>query len=139
MMSGIEGRTAIVGGSSSGLGYATAEHLARSGARVMVVSRNIDRVSRAVEKIRADTGGAVEGCVADFTDDDAPRAVVEATKKHILDLLGVAVAGSAFPGNSDPVAAAKCAVRSHNHARKKTKAHHQDQEKHDAISLLHLK
>jgi 3-oxoacyl-[acyl-carrier protein] reductase len=80
MMPGIEGRTAIVGGSSSGLGYATAEHLTRSGARVMVVSRNKDRVSRAVEKIRADTGGAVEGCVADFTDDGAPWAVVEAAR-----------------------------------------------------------
>lgn len=77
MTPGVDGRTAIVGGSSSGLGYATAECLARFGARVMVVSRSEERVSRAVEKIRTVTGGAVEGCVADFTDDDAPRKVVE--------------------------------------------------------------
>ncbi len=79
MTLGIEGRTAIVGGSSSGLGFATAEYLARSGARVMVVSRSEERVGAAVEKIRVVAGGAVEGCVADFTDDDAPRLVVEAT------------------------------------------------------------
>ncbi len=80
MMPGIKGRTAVVGGSSSGLGFATAEHLARFGARVMVVSRSEDRVGLAVEKIRADTGGAVEGCVADFNDDDAPMVVVEAAR-----------------------------------------------------------
>jgi len=80
MTPGVDGRTAIVGGSSSGLGYAAAELLARAGARVMVVSRSEERVGTAVEKIRAVTGGAVEGCVADFTDDDAPRLVVEATR-----------------------------------------------------------
>ena len=80
MTPGVDGRTAIVGGSSSGLGYATAEYLARFGAKVMVVSRSRERVDRAVEKIRTVSGGAVEGCVADFIDDDAPRLVVEATR-----------------------------------------------------------
>ena len=78
MISGVDGRTAVIGGSSSGLGYAVAELLARSGARVLVVSRSQDRVAGAVEKIRAAGGGAVEGCAADFTDPDAPRVVVEA-------------------------------------------------------------
>ena len=78
MIPGVDGRTAVVGGSSSGLGYAVAELLARSGARVLVVSRSQDRVAGAVEKIRAAGGGAVEGCAADFTDPDAPRVVVEA-------------------------------------------------------------
>ena len=81
MISGLEGRTAVVGGSSSGLGYAVAELLARSGARVLVVSRSEDRVARAVEKIRTVGGGAVEACVADFTDPDAPRIVVEAARE----------------------------------------------------------
>jgi 3-oxoacyl-[acyl-carrier protein] reductase len=76
---GIENRIAIVGGSSSGLGYAAAELLARSGARVMVVSRSEERVARAVERIRAAGGLAVEGCAADFTDENAPGKVVEAT------------------------------------------------------------
>jgi 3-oxoacyl-[acyl-carrier protein] reductase len=77
---GLEGRTAIVGGSSSGLGYAVAELMACSGARVLVVSRSQERVGKAVEKIRAAGGGEVEGCAADFTDADAPRVVVEAAR-----------------------------------------------------------
>jgi 3-oxoacyl-[acyl-carrier protein] reductase len=77
---GVEGRTAIVGGSSSGLGYAVAELLARSGAKVMVVSRSQERVVKAVESIRGAGGGEVEGLAADFTDDNAPAAVVEATR-----------------------------------------------------------
>ncbi len=79
MIPGVDGRTAIVGGSSSGLGYAVAELLARSGARVMVVSRTEERVAKAVDSIRAAGGAAVEGCVADFTDAGAPAAVVTAT------------------------------------------------------------
>jgi len=45
---GIEGKVAIVGGSSTGLGYAVAEQLALEGARVVVVSRNRERVDAAV-------------------------------------------------------------------------------------------
>jgi 3-oxoacyl-[acyl-carrier protein] reductase len=81
MIPGVDGRVAIVGGSSSGLGYAVAELLAVSGARVMVVSRSGDRVGAAVESIRAAGGHAVDGCVADFTDENAPAAVVAATRE----------------------------------------------------------
>ena len=81
MIPGLEGRTAVVGGSSSGLGYSVAELMARSGARVLVVSRSEERVAGAVEKIRTVGGVAVEACVADFTDPDAPRVVVEAARE----------------------------------------------------------
>lgn len=79
-MTGVDGRVAIVGGSSSGLGYAVAELLARSGARVMVVSRSEERVSKAVDGIRAAGGKTVEGFAADFTDKGAPASVVAATR-----------------------------------------------------------
>jgi len=78
---GVGGRTAVIGGSSSGLGYAVAELMARSGARVLVVSRSEERVAEAVDKIRTAGGHEVEGCVADFTDPDAPRVVVEAARE----------------------------------------------------------
>jgi 3-oxoacyl-[acyl-carrier protein] reductase len=78
---GVEGRTAIVGGSSSGLGYAVAELLARSGAKVMVVSRSEERVANALESIRAAGGEQVAGCAADFTDEKAPATVVAATRE----------------------------------------------------------
>ena len=82
MIAGVDGRIAIVGGSSSGLGYAVAELLARSGAKVMVVSRSEERVAKAVKNIRSAGGASVEGCAADFTDEGAPAAVVAATSEH---------------------------------------------------------
>ncbi len=80
MSAGIEGRTAIVGGSSTGLGFAVAEDLAAGGANVLVVSRSEEKVSAAVEAIGRN-GGAARGCVADFTDPDAPHRVVEKAKE----------------------------------------------------------
>jgi 3-oxoacyl-[acyl-carrier protein] reductase len=79
MITGVDDRTAIVCGSSSGLGFAVAELLAVSGARVMVVSRSRERVDAAVGKIRAAGGASVEGCAADLTDENAPAAIVAAT------------------------------------------------------------
>ncbi len=80
MSSGFEGRIAIVGGSSSGLGFAVAEMLASRGARVLVVSRSEERVNAAVETINAAGGGAAAGCAADFLDPDAPKRVVDAAR-----------------------------------------------------------
>jgi len=104
VISGIDGRTAVIGGSSSGLGYAVAELLARSGARVLVVSRSQDRVAGAVEKIRAAGGGAVEGCAADFTDPDAPRVVVE-TARAVFGPPEIVVANGGGPPGMPATAA----------------------------------
>lgn len=104
MIPGVDGRTAIVGGSSSGLGYAVAELLARSGARVMVVSRSEERVAKAVDSIRAAGGASVEGCSADFTDKGAPEAVVVATR-HAFGPPEIVVANSGGPPGMPAVAA----------------------------------
>jgi len=104
VISGIDGRTAVIGGSSSGLGYAVAELLARSGARVLVGSRSQDRVAGAVEKIRAAGGGAVEGCAADFTDPDAPRVVVE-TARAVFGPPEIVVANGGGPPGMPATAA----------------------------------
>ena len=84
MSRGFEGRTAIVGGSSSGLGFAVASMLADRGASVLVVSRSDERVATAVEKINSTTEGNAAGFVADFRDPEAPRRVVEQAR----DLFG---------------------------------------------------
>jgi 3-oxoacyl-[acyl-carrier protein] reductase len=77
-MSGVSGRIAVVGGSSSGLGYAVAEQLANSGARVLMFARSKEGVAQAVDRIRAASGAEVEGIAADLTDEGAPRTVIEA-------------------------------------------------------------
>jgi 3-oxoacyl-[acyl-carrier protein] reductase len=103
-MSGIAGRVAVVGGSSSGLGYAVAEELARSGARVLVTSRSSERVASAVERIRATTSGDVEGIAADLTDEDAPRRLIEAARST-FGAPDVVVANGGGPPGMPSVAA----------------------------------
>ena len=51
------GRTALVTG-ASGLGFETARALARAGAQVILASRNIDKGSEAIDRIRRETPSA---------------------------------------------------------------------------------
>ena len=104
MNPGLEGRVAVVGGSSSGLGFSVAASLAAEGARVLIVSRSAERVSAAVDTIREDGGGTAEGCVADFTDPEAPRRVVE-TAKQVFGQPEIVVANGGGPPGMPAVSA----------------------------------
>jgi 3-oxoacyl-[acyl-carrier protein] reductase len=64
---GIQGRRAIVCGSSRGLGRACAEALARAGVVVVVNGIDADRVARAAAEIAAATGGQTTAVAADVT------------------------------------------------------------------------
>lgn len=65
---GIEGRTALVTGASSGLGLAAAKRLAAAGARVVLVSRSRDRLETAATAVHAATGAHVEFVPGDLGD-----------------------------------------------------------------------
>jgi 3-oxoacyl-[acyl-carrier protein] reductase len=73
---GLEGRTALVCGSSAGLGRACALALARHGARVTLNGRNERTLQAACEAIRAATGGAVQYAVGDVTTPEGRSAVL---------------------------------------------------------------
>ena len=75
----LDGDAALVTAASSGLGKASAAALAREGANVAVCSRSESNLDAAVEDLRADAAGDVEGVVADITDPDDVKAVVRAT------------------------------------------------------------
>jgi NAD(P)-dependent dehydrogenase (short-subunit alcohol dehydrogenase family) len=63
---GLEGRRALVTGSTAGIGFATARLLAREGAVVTINGRTKARVDAAIERMRRDeTGIAVDGIAAD--------------------------------------------------------------------------
>src|SRR5271170_6261439 len=75
----LTGRTALVTGSTAGIGLATARGLAERGAIVWVNGRTRQRVDAAVSAIGASCAGArLHGVVADLATPDGAEAVVRA-------------------------------------------------------------
>jgi len=63
----LTGKTAIVTGSTQGIGYATAQGLAQAGARVILTGRKQETVDTAVDALRAVVPQAdLAGCAADL-------------------------------------------------------------------------
>ncbi len=86
---GLDGRAALVGGASKGIGKAIAREFAMEGARVMICSRSAENLAAAAEEIRSETGKEVEFAVCDMaTHDDIKRTVAAAAEKlGRLDIL----------------------------------------------------
>lgn len=72
---GIQGRKALVCASSQGLGYACALALAQAGCSVYLNGRQAEKLERAAQSIREQTGAAVLAVVADL-DTEAGRAAL---------------------------------------------------------------
>jgi 3-oxoacyl-[acyl-carrier protein] reductase len=75
------GRIAIVGGASAGLGYAIAEELLRQGKRVVIVSRSEERITAAAQALHEATGGEAAGVAVDLSEPEGPARVVGATRE----------------------------------------------------------
>ncbi|MGA9492250.1 MAG: SDR family oxidoreductase [Mycobacterium sp.] len=85
MQLSFEDRTYLVTGGGSGIGKGVAAGLVASGASVMIVGRNADRLAAAVAEIEAATGngGAIRYEPADVTnEDEVTHAVDAATAWH---------------------------------------------------------
>jgi len=84
------GRTALVTGANSGIGYEAARALAQHGARVLLGCRNPDKAKSALDRIRSSAPGAdveiLELDLADLTSVRAAAATVTDGEDH-LDLL----------------------------------------------------
>lgn len=72
----LHGRTALITGSTRGIGAALAEGLAAAGAHVVLNGTTDDGVARAVERLGAAYPGLVSGCAFDITDESAVDAAV---------------------------------------------------------------
>jgi 3-oxoacyl-[acyl-carrier protein] reductase len=88
MAGSLAGKTAVVTGSSKGIGYAVAEALARAGANVVVSARNEAEVRQAAAALDALGEGRVTGVAGDMrSDEDVRRVIAAATELGGLDVL----------------------------------------------------
>ena len=74
---GIEGQVAIVTGGSRGVGYACAASLLSEGARVVLVSRDAERLEAARTTLAEQTGGTVIAVPTELRSDDSVRDMAE--------------------------------------------------------------
>jgi 3-oxoacyl-[acyl-carrier protein] reductase len=96
MDTGLQGKTAIVPGSTSGLGEAVARSLAAEGANVVVAGRRGERARSVAREL-----GSAVGVEVDLADPDAPHTLVEAAREHFgeVDVL-VLNSGGPPPGDA---------------------------------------
>ncbi|MCL9813375.1 SDR family oxidoreductase [Natranaeroarchaeum aerophilus] len=91
----IDGNAALVTASSSGLGKASAEALAKNGANVVVNGRDEGRLETAADEIRETAAGDVVAVQADLTEKDDIERLVERTVEEFggLDHLVTSAGG----------------------------------------------
>ena len=81
----LKGKTALVSGSTAGIGLAIAAALAREGARAIVNGRSQASVNSTVEALRSKTGGDVRGFAGDLS--QAALAEDVARRYPVVDIL----------------------------------------------------
>jgi NAD(P)-dependent dehydrogenase (short-subunit alcohol dehydrogenase family) len=91
----VKGKVAIVVGGASGIGRATAQLLAREGARVMIANLHIEKANQIADGISA-LGGEVATIKADMTIEKEVNEMVRATLDRFgrIDILANVAGGS---------------------------------------------
>jgi retinol dehydrogenase-13 len=62
----LDGKTCVITGATSGIGYESAKHLAMGGAKLVMVCRNKEKASKVQKEIERDYGTKAEIIIADF-------------------------------------------------------------------------
>ncbi|WIM98256.1 SDR family oxidoreductase [Actinoplanes oblitus] len=96
---GLADRVFILTGASRGLGFATAQALVADGARVVISSRDGDKVADAVAELGG--GPRVAGVTADLADPGTPRELVDVATERFGRLDGALISvGGPTPGTA---------------------------------------
>lgn len=99
---GLQGRAAVVGGASSGLGAAVAEALAAEGCRLLLWSRSAERLEAVARRLRDAHRGEVATHLADAGDPDAAAGVAHAAE-DALGWVDICVLNAGGPPTVDPL------------------------------------
>ena len=84
----MKGKSALVGGSSAGIGLATAQLLAEQGANVTLIARNEERLKTAVSSLPKAEGHQHGYLIADYSNVETLRiSIEEFAKNNTVDLL----------------------------------------------------
>jgi len=93
----LEGKTALVGGGSRGLGYASALSLAKEGVRVAICARNPSDLERAAAKIESDTSIPVVTIPFDLANSEKLKSEVVDVALQALGSVDILVVNSGGP------------------------------------------
>ena len=84
----LNGKKALVGGATSGIGRAIAEQLAKSGASVTLMARNKDKLIRLAQNLPSEHGQNHDYLVVDFSNFEAyQERITEFFGKNNIDIL----------------------------------------------------
>lgn len=100
---GLTGRTALVGGASSGLGRASAEWLASEGCRLAIWARDEAGLRTVADDLHARFGADVTVIAGDASQPDVPRRVAD-TARVALGSVDIVVLNAGGPPAADPTA-----------------------------------
>lgn len=111
MGNNIEGKVVIITGASSGIGEATARHLAALGAKVVLGARRVERLEAIIAELTAAGSEASGGAASMLATDVTRLADVEALVAHaverygrvdvIINNAGLMAVGSILKGRTD--------------------------------------
>src|ERR1700754_888739 len=74
----LNGKTALVTGSTAGIGYAIAKSLANEGVKLYINGRDKSKIDTVIEKLKAETGNAdIKGIAADFSDKQQVESLIQ--------------------------------------------------------------
>ncbi|MGB0828591.1 MAG: SDR family oxidoreductase [Flavobacteriaceae bacterium] len=84
----LKGKTALIGGSSKGIGLAIAKRLAASGASITLMARDESRLANIIQELDTQSGQKHQYLVVDFSDFSSYSSIiVNYFKKQTIDIL----------------------------------------------------
>ncbi len=82
----LSGKTYLITGGNSGIGFEAAKHLGKAGGNIIIAARNPKKAERAVEALKPDVTGTVDQVTLDLADLSSVRAAAEGLHARVPQL-----------------------------------------------------